>query len=321
MGFKKLSAALVVVGLLLTGDALATSPKPEIHWNAPPLDRGFTWARQQRDRRLLVKFDASWCPSCRALNQQVFQSPEGFWEMNGLMAFRVDFDDPANRSLVESYVILGLPTVLLLDGAGQQVGRVSGFEDKAAWLTEFKEARQTGDPLPALRARVQATPTHPGHTLELGRALLVRGDIAEGLTLLERVGTLDHQPGHPHGAYALFLQGRYYHRVKQDPRRAQVFWHTLVTGHPDSDYAGSALWWYARAQHELKQPQVAIDLFDAQAKGGNTSALPQWFEFVIKHQLSSQIPRLRTAIKTRLQHTTSPKERATLQTLLQKFTR
>ena len=321
MGLKKLSATLFIVGLLMTGEVLATSPKPEIHWNTPPLERGFTWAKKQGERRLLVKFDAPWCPSCRKLNKEVFQSPEGFWEMNGLMAFRVDFDDPANRSLVESYVILGLPTVLLLDGAGNQVARISGFEDKAAWMAKFREARQNGDPLPTLRGRLKQNPANPEHLLTLGRALLVRGDTAEGLALLERVSALSNAHARPHAAHALFLQGRYYHRVKQDPTRAQKLWHTLVTHHPESDYAGSALWWYARAQHELKQPQVAINLFDTQAKAGNTEALPQWYEFVLKHQLSSEIPRLRNAIKERLHTTTNPKEKATLQTLLANFTR
>ncbi len=208
-------------------------------WNTPPLDKHLADAKKANSM-VVLKFDASWCPSCQDLKKEVFQTDAGEKAFEGLIPVVVDFDIPANRILVERYVVLGLPTVVVLNAAGKQVGRIAGFETPADWLSEFSQARKGQGLLTDIAAKFNKSPTSPKVVLDYGHTLLVNGQIKEGLKHLKHAQSLDEKAI---AAEALFLQGRYFHRVKQDPKTAQGIWHQLVTGHSQSDYFKTGLWW------------------------------------------------------------------------------
>jgi thiol-disulfide isomerase/thioredoxin len=224
---------------------------------------------QEKDQRVFVRFYASWCSSCKTLDEEVLSTRVGGELTSDMVAVSYDFDDEENRPLIERYVVLGLPTTLILSPDGTQVGRIMGYESKEQWVAEFREAKTAEDPVPALRAAHERNEADPIATLRLGQALLVRGHPVQGEALLERVGWLiDPQSPQQREAWAesLFILGRYHHRVRRDPKTAQHLWSELGRHFPGSEWSGGARWWYARSQAELGRADVGLVALSQAAK-------------------------------------------------------
>lgn len=289
-GDLRARAALAAVSALLicAGTPTGTARAADVSWGG---DVEAALARAaQTGQRVLLEFDANWCPSCRQLEREVLHAPEGAALARQMIPVRLDFDAPANRRFVERYVVLGLPTVVVLDAHGTQVGRIMGYEGKDHWLGQARAALEAGDPLPALRAAVARTPDDHVATLALGRALLVRGEKDEGERLLESLLWQDDQDdkkAREAAAEALFVLGRYYHRVRRQPSTAHYIWRALAQGHPDSPWAAGAWWWYARAEAEQGRPGNGLKALRARAhqKPQAVAALDQWGNYVLKYRL------------------------------------
>ena len=291
---------LIFMALLLTVGAPTAAQAAGLTWQKLSVDKAIAQAKKA-NTRVLVAFSADWCSSCKQLEAQVLSTADGAALAANLIAVRVDFDAPANRRDVERYVILGLPTVVVLDGHGTQVGRVMGYESKADWLQRARAAVSSGDPLPALRKAHADRPDDGDAVLALGRALLVRGQAAAGEQLLEGLLWADGKgeaKAAGRAAEALFTLGRYYHRVRKQPRTARFIWRALALGHPQSPWAAGAWWWYARAEAEIGRHAVGLKALRgrAQKDPSNAAALRQWAGFVKRYKLHASAPEVRQAL-------------------------
>lgn len=282
-----LAIAAIAAVIVVASSAGAPSPAQGlgVQWRSMSVDAALAEARAS-EQRVFVKFDAEWCTYCEHLEDEVLSTAEGGRLTEQLVPVRVDFDDEANRPMIERYVVLGLPTVLVLTPDGTQVGRIQGYHGRQEWVDEFEHARTAVDPVPALRDALQTSPGDAEATLRLGEALLVRGSPTEGQALLERVTWMN---ADEQAAKALFILGRYHHRVRREPEIARHLWRELAARYPDNDWAGGAWWWYAKAQAELGQHDVGLHALRARALAAphNLSALSQWGDFVATHELAA----------------------------------
>ena len=310
------TAVHVLVGAMLFGamldaiPAAASAPIPNgrTPWLDGSLDHAISQAKAEK-KRLFIKFEASWCGPCQRLGK-LLDTAEGRAVLGGALAVRVDFDLDANRKHIEKFVVLGLPTVAVLDPDGTQVSRIEGFDSKETWLAEAKAAKTALDPLPSLHKQHRDAPNDAGAAMRYGKALLVRGSEVLGLKLLERTLWLTHSAPAGSGppannraldnvaAETLFVLGRYHHRVRRDPKTAQHLWRELAVRFPTSDFVGGAWWWYARSQHELGRTDVGLLALKARlaAHPRSLSAIGQWVSFAAKHKLAAEVPALKAAL-------------------------
>jgi thioredoxin-like negative regulator of GroEL len=290
-----------LVGLALVAAAVAfivfggTEPGPAaaqgVDFRDMTIDEALELAAEEQ-RRVFVKFDAEWCTYCRTLDEEVLSTPEGGALTADVVAVRVDFDAEENRRFVERYVVLGLPTSLVLASDGTQVARIQGYHGRDSWITELEAGLTAEDPLPALRAALEAAPNDPEATLRLGEALLVRGNAEDGEALIERATWLSGPSGDV-GAEALFILGRYYHRVRRDPRTARHVWRELAARYPDNDWAGGAFYWYAKAEAELGHEALGLEVLRrrALAHPDDAAIVSQWAELLVELELDDDAER------------------------------
>ena len=305
----------------------ATTAAAGTRWFGGDLDAAMLLAKKS-GKRVLVKFEASWCGPCKRLASEVFQTDEGAALTQALIAVRVDFDAPANRKHIERYVVLGLPTTVVLSTSGEQVVRIMGYDGKAAFERVLATASDAVDPLPALQARHAAAPGDDANRLALGKALLVRGGSGSALhqralTLLEPllwraapapgVDSETQRSRDERAAEVLFTLGRYHHRVRRDPATAQHLWRELAVRFGTTSWAGGAWWWFARSQAELGRVDAGRDVLQQRSAGSpaNESALRQWVDFAAKHHLAPDKPALRAAV-TALQQARSAQRAASV---------
>lgn len=311
------SLAGLVVALVVGGSVYGMlRPTPAhaagIQWSQNTLHEALELARE-RETRVLVKFDAEWCTYCRQLEEEVLSQPEGRELAGDLVAVRVDFDDPANRALVERYVILGLPTVLVVTPEGNLVGRVDGYDSREEWLAEAREAVTANDPLPALRDTQAQSPDDGAASFALGEGLLTRGYPEDGLEMLEGAAFMEGEPA----ANALFLLGRYHHRVRREPATARHYWRELATRFPESDYAAGAFFWYARAESELGRPERGLAVLERHARQhpDDVDAISLVAQFVERYDVETDRAALAARLREHLEGVEDSDERAELEEL------
>jgi thiol:disulfide interchange protein DsbD len=96
-------------------------------------------------RPAVIDFSASWCLPCRELDEKTFSHPGVRQALERRALFKADMTRSASPEVValsEKYAILGVPTIIFLDAAGQerQELRLVGFEDADAFLKRLEKA-------------------------------------------------------------------------------------------------------------------------------------------------------------------------------------
>ncbi|MGE0785121.1 MAG: thioredoxin family protein [Sandaracinaceae bacterium] len=310
------AGAAVAIGALGPSGSTSTARADGVAWTDHGFDAALTEARE-RDALVFLKFEAEWCTYCRQLDAEILSTVEGAALTEGLVPLRLDFDDRANRPLVERYVVLSLPAVLVLTGDGTLVGRVDGYESHDEWIHEARTAVAAEDPLPALRAAHEADPDDPAAAFALGDGLLTHGYPEDGLALLEETAFMEG----PSAAEALFILGRYRHRVEEDPAAARPIWRELATRFPHGEHEAGALFWYARAEAELGHPERGLAVLERHARREATdveaaSLVAQFFErYEVDGDRAGAAERLRGLLDT----VEDPDERAELAALAERL--
>jgi thiol:disulfide interchange protein DsbD len=80
--------------------------------------------------RMVVDFSADWCIPCKELDAQTFSDPDVVRELKGFSCYRADMTQsasPAAEQLRNKFMIVGMPTVLIINARGEEVERLTGF--------------------------------------------------------------------------------------------------------------------------------------------------------------------------------------------------
>jgi len=82
------------------------------------------------NKMLILDFGAEWCPACKELEHITFKDPTVIEKLKNLIAVRIDCTkgrDPEIKAVQQEYAVNGLPTVIVLDSEGFELGRFVSF--------------------------------------------------------------------------------------------------------------------------------------------------------------------------------------------------
>jgi thiol-disulfide isomerase/thioredoxin len=77
---------------------------------------------------------AVWCPPCNQVKSTIFTRPEFIEKSRGFVPVYVDADSPSGQVLGERFKVRGYPTMVLLDGNGQELTRLAGSVDGGKYM-------------------------------------------------------------------------------------------------------------------------------------------------------------------------------------------
>lgn len=145
--FRRFSKALAAAFLLLSAGLHADEL-------SAPLDEALA-AAKQRSAPVIVDFYAPWCYSCYFMAKNVKNGPE--WEALKKKAVIVslDADSPAGAHWMKQFAAKGLPSYVVLDGSGSELGRISLERTRAQFYPEIAALSARSGDFEALKAKVR----------------------------------------------------------------------------------------------------------------------------------------------------------------------
>jgi thiol:disulfide interchange protein DsbD len=113
--FGLVLAAWLVSALVFRG--------PGVNWQ--PYSEELLAAARQQNKPVVLDFSADWCTPCRELENITFHHPEVVRLANeDFLMVKLDLtgkSDPRHVELLQRYQVMGVPTVVFLDGRGREV--------------------------------------------------------------------------------------------------------------------------------------------------------------------------------------------------------
>jgi len=126
--FLLLTGLLVLLAACGSGEpagdhAGAPGHPGEIPWIEGDLDAAFELAKS-RNKPLFLYWGAEWCPPCNYLKTKIFKQPEFVETMKGFVPVYLDGDTESAQVLGEELGVLGYPTVIVFNPAGEEIMRM-----------------------------------------------------------------------------------------------------------------------------------------------------------------------------------------------------
>jgi thiol:disulfide interchange protein DsbD len=141
-GARVLRIAVGVL-LLVSGVAFAIPRKelPGVQWKK--YDVSVLAAARAAGKPVVIDFYADWCLPCKELDQKTFTDARVIHELDRFVRVKADLtsaEDATTKELTKHYAILGMPTIVFLDRAGNEVvdARLAGFEPADPFLQRAK---------------------------------------------------------------------------------------------------------------------------------------------------------------------------------------
>lgn len=122
---------------------LAQSPVVErlpVVWHAKNEEDTIRRVARAKGRPVVVRFFAEWCMACRELDKTM-AAPEVVSELERFETVLVDAtddEDPDTARLSAKYHVVGLPTIVVLDGTGREATRVLEYVDPSAFVAKLR---------------------------------------------------------------------------------------------------------------------------------------------------------------------------------------
>jgi thiol:disulfide interchange protein DsbD len=125
----------IAILLLVSGVAFAIPRKHEAGAMWTPYDEQRIAAARASGKPVVIDFYADWCMPCKELDRETFSDRRVAAELDRFVRLKADLTKPEN-ALAKQYAIVGVPTLVFLDGTGKEVtgARLTGFEPPDAFV-------------------------------------------------------------------------------------------------------------------------------------------------------------------------------------------
>ncbi|MCY3774402.1 MAG: thioredoxin fold domain-containing protein [Candidatus Aminicenantes bacterium] len=191
---KDTSVLLATLGLclvLLVGFSLYRSLPGRLPW-IQSYQQALKQA-QQEGKLVLAYLYTDWCGYCKKMEAETFTDQTVIDEMSDSYVWlKLNAEtDREGRQLQERFNITGYPGLLLLDGDGQEMERISGFVPAEAFRQRVAAAAGGPDSFVSLLRTASREPDSIDVQYRLAEEYIERGDFSAAIERLRRVIELD----------------------------------------------------------------------------------------------------------------------------------
>ena len=100
---------------------------------------------------VLLDFHAPWCYSCYFMKKNVLNGPEWTKAERSMVVVEVDADSPEGAALKDQFAVKALPSYVVLNAEGSELGRISAERTRPQFYSELAAITARNSSLDALR--------------------------------------------------------------------------------------------------------------------------------------------------------------------------
>lgn len=205
---------------------------------------GISWSHslksaliKARSDHKLVMLDiyTDWCYWCKRLDSDVYPQSVVVKAARQVIPVKLNAETTQEgRAAAARYEVTGYPTVLFLDGQGQVVGRIGGYEPAANFAADVNHIVMEYRQLPGLESYVHSHPSDGAAALRLLHIYMEAGRLSAVEPLIARIRRVDPSGSKNLLAEALLLGGSAYIHAGNASRAATDFKEAAQKAHiPD----------------------------------------------------------------------------------------
>lgn len=210
---------------------------------------------------VMVDVFAEWCGPCQKYEREVFNRADVAKSLGGVLTLRVDGEGGDGPNIVKKYHVVGYPTLLFLNSDGTELARIFGFLEPTEFMATVADYRAGRHTIASLRSELLSKPTDNALRFELGRRLVIRGELREGLAVFKPL--MDDSAGLESTADVHLTLGKYgYLRGAKNYPKAIEHLELVLTRFPKSKAAEQAFMPLARAYNKAGDTRRALETLD-----------------------------------------------------------
>lgn len=187
---------LIALLLILSAFALSAYASDEVNFTGGSYADVLAKAKAE-NKIVMIDFYTDWCKWCVELDKKVYTNPEvaGFantYQIN----WKIDAEKGEGVELAKKYNVSGYPTIVFVDGSGEEIDRIIGYLPAKDFLVLMREFA-AGKTVTSLKKSLESNPDDVEANFRLGKRSLDLGITDEAKKCFERVVALD--PGNKKG--------------------------------------------------------------------------------------------------------------------------
>lgn len=129
-----IAGAILIIAILY---AYANRPAPAAFAWTTDLESGLRRA-DENHQLAFVKFHATWCGSCKAMDREVFARDDVAKALADWVPVSIDVDE--QRGVSDQYVVSTVPTLMILNGRGEVLARQVGTMSPSEFISWLGQA-------------------------------------------------------------------------------------------------------------------------------------------------------------------------------------
>jgi len=134
---------LVLLALLYFNSNRTASVASAVPWEKN-LQPALAKARQSQ-RPILLKFHATWCPPCQAMEREVYTRKDVADALSNWIAVSIDGDQ--GPQIMNHYNVEAFPTLVMLDATGKELFRYEGYMEADQLIRTLRSLDKSRKPV------------------------------------------------------------------------------------------------------------------------------------------------------------------------------
>jgi thioredoxin-related protein len=169
---KKLTFLLSIFAVMfLYGNSFAA----EINFQKGSFQEMLQKARSE-NKLLMVDFVTDWCKWCVELDRKVYSNADvADFANSHQVNFKIDAEKGEGVDLAKKYSVKGYPTIVFIDGDGNEVDRIYGYVEAADFLKTIKDYNAGVNTAAALKKMLTEDPNSPEANYQMANKLINTG--------------------------------------------------------------------------------------------------------------------------------------------------
>ena len=161
----------LAVTLLLFTSFYCNSNNEEYPWVNIALEK---MINDSSNKMILVDFETDWCVWCDRLDSDTYTDPRVIdFAKNNLISKKIDAEKSNGPDQKKKYRVRGYPTILLLDGEGNEIDRIVGYRPPDEFLKELTRIKKRENTLSDLLTRYKKDINNSTNQIDLAEKYIM----------------------------------------------------------------------------------------------------------------------------------------------------